>query len=586
MNQILINKNLKRYKEMKYIKIKFSIALLAIFTIVSCNDILDTESSDSFTEDAIYGDVNQAALVVVTAYNTTDSWSVNRTQWWTQRIGIEGASWEAKFNFKDLDNVYKMRGGWSPSNAGLAFKNRWETSWDYVKLINEFLEKIEGSEAMEENPDEANQLVAEMKFLRAFTYFNLIKYYGGVPIIKNSFGLDDDFSLSRDSFEDCVDFIVNDLDEAAAVLPIDATEFGRATKLSALAVKSRALLYAASKLHDPNTVPNGPLYDYTKATKWQDAADAAKVVIDLVGSRDLISVSNATEYQNLFLSSNQDILFARSYGSLYAEMANDINTLPDQAQSPSGYGGWGLSSPTLNFTLEFNMADGTSTSEGAYDAALPNENREMRYYADLNYQGAMFRGREVDYALADSPSDETPDGLDSPNGLGNQLHSSKTGYNIRKFQDENLASLTEFSADRPYIMYRLAEIYLNYAEALYEVGGEESLATLYLNKVSSRALQPDITATGDDLYAAIQRERRIELCFEGHNFFDERRWMVQDHIGGYDIKGLKWTKDSDGNLNNEEYTVVTRPWFEYRYYLPIPSTEIEKDPALVQNWGY
>ena len=127
---------------MKSIKIKFAIAMLAIFTIVSCNDILDTESSGSFTEDAIYSDVNQAKLVVLTAYNTTDSWAINRFQWWTQRIGIEGASWEAKFNFKDLDNPYKMRGGWSPSNAGLAFNNRWATSWDYVILINEFLEKI------------------------------------------------------------------------------------------------------------------------------------------------------------------------------------------------------------------------------------------------------------------------------------------------------------------------------------------------------------------------------------------------------------------------------------------------------------
>ncbi|PWK22577.1 RagB/SusD family nutrient uptake outer membrane protein [Maribacter polysiphoniae] len=583
MNQTLIN---KKFKKMKHIEIKLAVVLLTIFTIVGCNnDILDTESSDSFTEDAIYGDVNQAALVVVTAYNTTDSWAINRSQWWTQRIGIEGASWEAKFNFKDLDNPYKMRGGWSPSNAGLAFNNRWETSWDYVKLINEFLEKIEGSEAMEENPEEVAQLKAEMQFLRAFTYFNLIKYYGGVPIMETTFGLDDDFSLSRDSFEDCVEFIVNDLDEAAAVLPIEASEFGRATKLAALAVKSRTLLYAASPLHDPNTVPNGLLYDYSKTTKWQDAADAAKAVIDLVGARDLISVANATEYQNLFLHPNQDILFARSYGSLYAEMANDINTLPDQAQSPNGYGGWGLSSPTLNFALEFNMADGTSTSVGSYDANQPNENREMRYYADLNFQGAMFRDRQVDYALADNPSDETPDGLDSPNGLGNQLHSSKTGYNIRKFQDESLSTLTSFSADRPYIMYRLAEVYLNYAEAMYELG-DETTAREYLNKVSMRALQPEITAAGNELLEAIKRERRVELCFEGHNFFDERRWMNQDHIGGYDIKGLKWTKAVDGTLNHEEYTVVTRPWFDYRYYLPIPQTEIDKDASLEQNYGY
>ncbi|UMB61705.1 RagB/SusD family nutrient uptake outer membrane protein [Lutibacter sp. A80] len=570
---------------MKYIIIKFAIALLTIFTIGSCSDdILNTEASDSFTEDAIYSDVNQAKLVVVTAYNTTDSWAINRSQWWTQRIGIEGASWEAKFNFKDLDTPYKMRGGWSPSNAGLAFNNRWATSWDYVKLINEFLEKIEGSEAMEEAPEEVAQLKAEMTFLRAFTYFNLVKYYGGVPIIKKSFGLDDEFNLSRDSFEDCVDFIVNDLDEAALILPMEASEFGRATKLSALAVKSRVLLYAASELHDPSTVPNGSIYDYTKSTKWQDAADAAKAVIDLVGDRDLIPVANATEYQNLFLHKNQDILFGRSYGSLYAEMANDINTLPDQAQSPNGYTGWGLSSPSHNFTLEFNMKDGSRTNNETFDALNINEGREMRYYANLLFQGADFRGRNVDYALADNPSDETPDGLDSPKGLGNQLHSSKTGYNIRKFQDESLSTLTTFSVDRPYIMYRLAEIYLNYAEAMYYI--DENIARDYVNKVSNRALQPNIDVSGAALLEAIKRERRVELCFEGHNFFDERRWMNQDHIGGYDIRGLKWTKSIDGTLNYEEYTVVNRPWFDYRYYLPIPQTEIDKDASLEQNYGY
>ena len=571
---------------MKYIKTKFAIALLAIFTLAGCEDILDTEAKDAFAEDLIYSDADQAERVVYTAYNCTDSWSINRFQWWTQRINIEGASWEGKFNFNDLDNPYKMRGGWSPSNPGLAFINKWANFWDYIRLIDEFLDKIDASQAMVKDPERVSVLKAEMQFLRAYTYANLVKYYGGVPIIENAFGLNDEFNIPRDSYQDCVDFIVKDLDAAAAVLPLNSSQFGRANKLAALALKSRVLLYAASKLHDPSTEPSGPLYDYNKTTKWQDAVDAAKVVVDLVGGRDLITVANATEYQKLFLSSNNDILFARPYGSLYAEMANDINTLPDQAQSPSGYGGWGLVSPSLEFALEFNMADGTTTATGTYNAAKPNDNREMRYYANLTYQGAMFRGRAVDYALADVPSTTTPNGLDSPKGLGNVLHSSKTGYNIRKFQDENLTSLTDFSAGRPYILIRLAEVYLNYAEALYQVGGQENLAKTYLNKVSTRALQPAITASGAALYTAIQRERRIELCFEGHNFFDERRWMVQDHIGGYDINGLKWTKAADGTLNHTVYKVITRPWFAYRYYLPIPQTEIDKAPALEQNFGY
>ena len=210
-------------------------------------------------------------------------------------------------------------------------------------------------------------------------------------------------------------------------------------------------------------------------------------------------------------------------------------------------------------------------------------NREMRYYADLIFNGAQFRGREIQYYLSEDPA-TYPHGLDSPEGLGNVEHSSKTGYNIRKFQDENVDVNGGISANRPYILYRLAEIYLNYAEALYHLG-DEAKAREFLNKVSSRALQPDITASGEDLYEAIKRERRVELCFEGHNFFDERRWMQDDHLG-FDIRGLLWTKKADGSLEFEEYTVVTRPYFEKHYYLPIPLTEVEKAPSMEQNFGY
>ena len=136
-----------------------------------------------------------------------------------------------------------------------------------------------------------------------------------------------------------------------------------------MAVKSRTLLHAASKLHDPSTTPSGPLYDYNKATKWQDAADAAKAVIDMVGARDLISVANASEYQALFLSPNQDILFARPFGAELYDFGSDANSLWDKTQSPNGFDGWALSSPSYDFTLEFNMADGTTTSNGTYDPA-------------------------------------------------------------------------------------------------------------------------------------------------------------------------------------------------------------------------
>lgn len=571
---------------MKNIKTIYIVTVFALVALVSCSDVLDTSPADAFAEDQIYSDPDQAERLVYTAYNSTESWGINKQNWWARRFNLEAGSFEAKFNFKDIDQ-YRLRGtGWNPNNMG-ALAQKWSTFFYYVRLTNEFLDNIDKYDAASINPEKVKNLKGEMKFLRANLYSKLIKYYGGVPIMEHALSLNDDYNLVRDSYEDCVAFIVKELDEAVDMLPETrgSDGFGRATQLSALAVKSRTLLHAASKLHDPAFAPsNDPLYTYSVGTKWQDAADAAKELIDMVNNRDLISVTDAEAYQKLFLSPNEDILFARAYGPVYYDFGTDVNSLWDQTQSPSGYGGWALSSPTHNFALEFRMDDGTSTDESSFDPANPNANRELRYYADLNFQGTEFRGRPIDYALSEDAA-TYPDGLDSPNGLGNVAHSSKTGYNMRKFQDESLAALTDISAKRPFILYRLAEVYLNYAEAQYHLGNED-IARTYLNKVASRAHVPTLNASGEELLEEIKTERRIELAFEGHNFFDERRWMNVPNLG-MDVKGLTWTKSgSDGSVSNEEYTVVTRPWYDKQYYLPVPASEVEKAPSMVQNWGY
>ncbi|MDW5288049.1 RagB/SusD family nutrient uptake outer membrane protein [Formosa sp. PL04] len=568
---------------MKNIKIIYIAALCILFTALSCSDVLDTESSDAFAEDLIYNDPAQVERLVYTMYNSTESWGFNKQQWWSRRFNIENASYESKFNFNDLD-LFRLQAGLNANNAGI-FNEKWGNYFDYVRLTNEFLDNIDTSGAMEVDPDKVNMLKGEVLFLRANLYAKLLNFYGGVPIMEHALGLNDDFNLTRNTYEECVNFIVNDLNQAMELLPETRSsgDFGRATVLSAAAVKSRTLLYAASKLHDPNVAPSGPLFDYPIASKWQDASDAALNLINMVGGRNLIPVTDAEGYQKLFLSPNDDILFARPYGSMYYDFGTDVNSLPDQTQSPSGYGGWALSSPTHNFALQFNMADGSTTNGGTFDPNNPNANRELRYYANLNYNGAMFRGRDVQYYLSEDPN-VYPNGLDSPEGLGNVLHSSKTGYNIRKFQDESLNQLTDISPQRPFILYRLAEVYLNYAEAQFQLGNEGE-SRLYLNKVAQRALLPEITASGQELYEAIKRERRIELAFEGHSFFDDRRWMDVDHLG-FDMKGLKWTKATDGTVSFKEVTVLTRPWFPNEFYLPIPASEIEKAPNLIQNDGY
>ena len=571
--------------------LKYIIAISTLFVLGSCSeDILDTEAKDAFTEDFVYSNADNMELLVFTNYNSTEGWAINRFNWWGRRFGIENASFESKFNFNNLD-LFTMRAGMNAGNGGGALWNsKWSNYFHYVRAINEFLDRVDASEAMAKDPERVEILKAEMRFLRANLYFKLINHFGGVPIMESALGLNDDFNLPRNTYKECVDFIVSELDAVIPVLPDSRpdSEFGRATSLSAMAVKSRLLLYAASPQHDPaNTVdvPRGEYYDYDVTTKWQDASDAAKAIIDAVGARDLIATPDAAAYQAHFLSPNADILFARPYGSEFYEFGTDVNSLWDKTQSPNGFDGWALSSPTHNFVKQFNMADGTTTSEvgTTYDPVNPNDNREMRFYANILYNGAQFRGRDIQYFLSDDPVN-FPHGLDSPEGGGNALHSSKTGYNMRKFQDESIG-IGDISPNRPRILYRLAEVYLNYAEAEYHLGNEDEART-YLNKVSSRALQPDITATGTDLYEAIKRERRVELCFEMHNFFDERRWIEKDHLG-MDVEGLRWVKDAAGNVNHTGiYTVVNRPFFVRHYYLPIPNSEIEKAPALDQNFGY
>ena len=583
---------MKNYKSIK----RYSAIVLTfiLFTLGACEDSLEIDVRDSFASDLVLSTPEQVELLLFTTYNSTESFGAG-SQFWARYMNVEIASFEARMNFnattQALDQFAVLR-GWTSANVG-QLGQKWQDLWTYVRQANVFLELVEGSEAQQNSPDEIEALKAEMRFLRANQYSKLLKFFGGVPLLTSAATLDDDFNLSRNSYQEVVEFIVSEIDEIAPLLPLtrESGEFGRATRLAALALKSRTLLYAASDLHDASMAPqssNLEFYTYNKPNKWQDAADAAKAVIDLVGDRDLISTPNAKAYQELFLSENQDILFARPFGGNVFGYGTDVTTQPDNAQSPRGFDGWSLSTPLHNYTLVYNMDDGNTTDSPSYDAANPYENREMRFYANINYQGAIFRGRPIDYAIS-VDNTVVPDGLDSfsqdQQTLGNFRHGSTTGYAMRKFQNEALGTdVKQASPGRPYIIYRLAEIYLNYAEASFRAGDEET-ARRYVSRVSERALQPAITASGPELLEAIKRERRVELAFEGHNFFDERRWLNEDNLG-FDVQGLRWTKDLDENVSFEEFTIETRPFDIKQYYLPIPQSETNITEALIQNVGY
>lgn len=445
--------------------------------------------------------------------------------------------------------------------------NYFNYAYGYIRTINIFFEKIDNAPG-----DEAfkKQVKGEMSFIRAYLYANLLWRYGGVPIITNVFQLNGDFSVSRATYDEVVNFVVAELDKAAELLPPNqpSNQLGRASANACKALKSRVLLHAASELNNPG---------HSNA-KWQAAADAAE---ELLGAG--FSLNN--NYRNTFLGNNPEIIFAR-----YFTQAN--STPFNQWQGRNGSDGFGANNPTQNMVNAYEMKatgllpyiiapDGSlalNTASG-YDPQHPYDGRDPRFEASILFDGSVWAARET----------ETYEGgKDSPEAASAGWNASLTSYYMKKFMNESIPpSGSTVRPTHPWIFFRYAEILLNYAEANFELG-DEVTARQYLNLVRSRpgVEMPAVTDAGEDLRKRIQNERRVELAFEGHRFFDIRRWKTAmateaTPLLSMDIKKTGITKTyTITNLTN-------RIFAESNYLMPIPRAEIDKSKgSLTQNPGY
>lgn len=406
-------------------------------------------------------------------------------------------------------------------------------------------------------------MIGEMKFIRAFIYFRLIRSYGGVPIIEEVFDINSDWSgVKRNSYDECVDYIIKDLDEVITVLPDRPSERNRASANAARALKSRVLLYAASPLNNPSN----------DREKWQKAADAAKELFDK-------GYSLSDNYRDMFFDvTNDEYIFAKEYSETYSHWAGRNTASP-------GDGGLGFATPTQNMVDAYETIDGeipildTKTGEvnpnSIYDPKNPYKNRDPRFYDCIYYNGSTsIEGRVVE-TYQDGADMQTQD-------------MTLTGYYLRKFVDESEPVSESYHYTMPYPFFRLAEIYLNYAEAEYHLGNED-VAREYVNKVRARKSvnMPPIDETGSTLLERIYHERQIELAFEGHRFFDLRRWRIADKNPLY---GLIINKTEDG-FSYERFMVSLASretdWKDAFFLLPIHYQEIQKsNNSLEQNPGY
>lgn len=537
----------------------FAAGICAWISLSACNkNILDKQPPMSYSDEVMWSDLRLVEAYVNSRYWILPHFIDASTK--ASTTGLSGASDEG-YDHWNYEGEFRFNlGQITPDYTGL---DNWTDDYAYIRSCNIFFERIAGVKGDE---DLRNRLIGEMKFIRAWCYFDLLCRYGGVPLITKSYTIaDSSFLVKRDTYDAGMNFIIKELDEALPLVPYvyNSTNTGRITKGAILAFKSRALLYAASTL-------NNAAGD---KARWQLAADAAKAVTDLA-SQGYYQLDQRVDYKQLFLDKKSpEAILTFGMNATYGDNYIDVYIYPNGSHGYSAY------VPSQNIVDEFEMKNGKPVTDPAsgYDAAHPYDNRDPRFYADILFNGAPFKGRTVEYFTG---------GMDSPQSNVDNWNASLTGYNWRKYADETNTNIDGGSAQN-WIIFRLAEIYLNYAEAAWELGDEVN-ARKYLNLVRSRASVnlPDVTATGIALRDRIYHERMIELCFEGHRFFDVRRWKIAAITDNKPLKRVSIEKKADGTFTYTYPTLQNRRFNLNNYLFPIPKEEMNKNNLLVQNPGY
>ena len=533
--------------------------LVAILALNSC-DVLDMKPLDKVSDADVWEDSALIELYVNASYN-----SINHE--FSQHM-LSDASDET-YCIHNWANFWVIQKGEMTSDnvTGISEKiNYWKSAYSNIRTINVFFDRIDDAPV---ETDLKNRMKGEMKFIRAWIYANLIWRSGDVPLITDLFELNQDYKVKRDSYSDCVDFITKELDEAMTWLPAKSSSetLGRATGDACKALKARVLLYAASEQNNPS---------HSKE-KWEAAAEATKAVLDA-------GYSLGNDYQSVFLEDNDEIIFAR-----YFTQANSTDFMLFNGRN--GSNGWTGENPTQNLVNAYEMTNGELpylneelplkiNPASGYDESNPYAGRDPRLDASILHDGSMWAGRETETWHG---------GLDSPESSIGSWNASKTAYAFKKFMVESIPpSGSSVKPENPWIFFRLAEFYLNYAEIMYELGNEEQ-AREYVNKVRARQSvnMPPVTASGEKLRDKIRNERRVELAFEGHRFFDVRRWCIADETENRDLLAMNIQKQADGTKTYEVTMLLKRSFLEQHKLVPIPRTEIDKsEGSLVQNPGY
>lgn len=531
--------------------------------LCACDDFLDRAPGVNLDEDKVFSNYETAYRYQADIYsNLRKGFNVLGS---FQAVPIACASDEAEAS-----------SGWHSSNelnlgSYDGVDNVTDNNYIGIRKANLFLSKKE----IIPFPDQEtkNKQVGEVYFLRAFYFHDIIKRYGGMPILNDKiFYPNDNLNIPRNSYKECVEAILSDLENAISLLPlsIDNKELGRITKGMAMALKSRVLLYAASPLWKD---------EFTNDDKWELAANAALDVINLqengANIYELYNTGAGVEdYEQQFFVrplENKEVIF------WYNDKPQGFTQDEITVWAPAGEGimGAGAIWPTQNFVDMFEMANGKYINEpnSGYDLLKPYEGRDPRFYKTIIYNGSKWQGVNVETFVGGKHHLKITD--------------CRTGYYVRKYLPESVKSNSSSSVYHNWQYIRLAEIYLNYAEAINEAEGPDKAYT-YVNAIRKRSEMPPLPEklSKEEMRERIKHERAIELSFEEHRWWDVRRWMEGEIYFNGPFYGMNITKNADGSLTYDKVVFENRIFLSKMNLYPIPISEMNKNDKYTQNPGW
>ncbi|MDR3713054.1 MAG: RagB/SusD family nutrient uptake outer membrane protein [Puia sp.] len=540
------------------------IILVAVLPVAGCNKFLTPDPTDKYAESVAFSSEANAKLYVNSFYPILSYY------------GLFGSAYLGGNMYTDgLSDIIKTAGSTIGSNGAIAniyattpgqitpdqdALDIWTNAYYYIRLINGFLSGVQSSSL---GDSVKNELSGEARFFRGYLYFLLMRNHGSVILLTE---LTTSKNNPRSQASDCWDLVASDLDAAAQYLPEtwSGSDAGRITKGAAYAMKSRAMLYAQ---------------------RWQAAYDAATATLAMVTDGTYaLNPSYAAAFRS-YAKGNKEAILEFDYS--YPQLTHSYDAIASPGGDDSLYQFGGDIQPTQELVEMYEMAGGGAVDWSPWHntgvtSTPPWASLEPRFQATVLYNGSTWKGRTLE---------TYPGGTDGwiayPPAAGSNRGASETGYYLKKNLDSTHTDLVNIASSQTMVEIRLAEVYLNYSEAAYQLN-QIADANAGINAVRNRAGLPSLSLSGDALLSQIKKERTIELAGEGQHYWDLRRWQdAATTLSGIYVHGLK--VNNTGSSFTYDYITcddAPREFPAKLYALPILSAELVNNPGCEQILGW